>query len=70
MSPDPAADESLPSEVIKPADAAVALSRGEREREVARAARLLETVRERDKKLLRDTKPDKAANRDRIAVED
>ena len=68
--PDRAPDQPLAREVVEPAGAAVALSRGEHERQVARAAGFAEARLERDDELLGNGDPDESTDGQRVTVED
>jgi hypothetical protein len=67
---DRAPDQPLACEPIEPASAAVALPRGEHERQVPRVAGLAEALRERDEKLLGNGEPDESTDRQRVTIED
>ena len=70
MRPDRAPDQPLVREVVEPAGTAVALSRGERERQIARAAGFAEALPERNDELLGNANPDESTDRQRVTVED
>ena len=68
--PDRASDQPLAGEVVEPAGAAVPLSRGEHERQVAGAAGFAEALRERDDELLGNGDPDESTDRQRVTIDD
>ena len=68
--PDRAPDQSLAREAVQPAGAAVPGSRGEHEREVARAAGIAEALSERHEELVGNADSDESANRQRVMIDD
>jgi hypothetical protein len=67
--PDRAPDQAVVREMVEPAGTAVALSRGEHEREVARAGRFAEALPECDDELLGNGDADESTDREGVAVE-